>query len=260
MTDNTTLAGGEQPVMPEGEKALETPEAAAPEPEAKEGEAITEAAAEEKADAPVESKDKKQTTREFIKGLQTKVHDKDERIVALEKQIAALEKSRPKEGDYSDPAEFDRANLRHAVKEARADELKAERDATAEEALADKAAIWQAQVSEARENYPDFDAVALRADLPISREMGDIIAESHRGAEMAYYLGKNPDEAKRISQLPPLKAARELGRLEAELTPKPRKISNAPPPVQTVTASGGGKTADLSKLGYDDYRKAMGYD
>lgn len=77
---------------------------------------------------------------------------------------------------------------------------------------------------------PDYFEVAHYA--PITESMAQMVMESDRSAELAYHLGKNPEVAAKIAQLSPMQQARELGRLEAKLSdrPKPPVVSNAPPP------------------------------
>lgn len=257
MTEETTITGGDKPVVSAEIKDLDakTPETVV------EAEKTEDKAEEAATDRPENKSDdetrkaKAEKTRERIQELSRKARDAEERAAAAEKRIAELTASRPKEGDFSDPVEFDRANLRHAVKEARADELKVEREQTAKEAEAVRAEIWQAKVAEAKEALPDFEKFAYSA--PISDEVAAIVADSEKGPEIAYFLGKNPDEAKRISRLSPIAAARELGRLEAELTPKPKKISNAPPPVETVGSARSGSD-NPENFNIDQMRKHLG--
>jgi hypothetical protein len=89
----------------------------------------------------------------------------------------------------------------------------------------------------AREKYTDFDQVAYNPALPITQAMATTIRESDLGPEVAYYLGSNPVEAKRISQLSPLSQAKELGKLEDKLASNPpaKKTSSAPAPIAPVT-------------------------
>lgn len=67
--------------------------------------------------------------------------------------------------------------------------------------------------------------------------MAAVIWESEIGPEIAYHLAKNPDEALRICNLTPLAQAREIGKIEAALAPKPpavKKPSSAPEPITPV--------------------------
>jgi hypothetical protein len=89
-----------------------------------------------------------------------------------------------------------------------------------------------------REKYQDFDAVALNPNLPITKEMAELIAEAENGDDIFYHLGKNPVELERISLLDSRDMARELGRLETRLSiPKPR-TTKAPKPVTPLDESG----------------------
>lgn len=102
--------------------------------------------------------------------------------------------------------------------------------------------------------YPDFDAVvgALPAAV-MNPEMAIAVLECDSAADVAYHLGKNPAEAERISKLPPIRKAIELGKLEAAIAaaakPKP---TGAPPPPNPV----GGKepaTTDPDKLPMEEW-------
>jgi len=83
-------------------------------------------------------------------------------------------------------------------------------------------------------SVPDYEAVAHTA--PISDSVADVIRESEHGPAVAYWLGKNPAEAQRISGLSPRRQAVEIGRIEARLeaaksAPKPNTVSKAPEPL-----------------------------
>jgi len=95
--------------------------------------------------------------------------------------------------------------------------------------------------------HPDYQEVVYARELRINDDMADVIRLSDDGVELAYYLGKNPDEAKRIDRLPAAAAGRELGILEAQLRAERAKasrkktVSDAPPP--PTKKLGGGDSA-----------------
>ena len=102
---------------------------------------------------------------------------------------------------------------------------------------------------EARGKYDDFDQVAYNPNLRITTAMAQTIQASDSGPDVAYYLGTNPKEADRISRLPPLVQAKEIGKIEAKLASDPpvKKISSAPAPIAPVTArSVGSPTYDTT--------------
>jgi hypothetical protein len=89
------------------------------------------------------------------------------------------------------------------------------------------------RVERFKEAAPDYDAVAY--SVPISDTVGRVLAESETGPQVAYWLGKNPAEAQRISGLPPAAQLVAIGRIEARLeaaksAPKPT-VSKAPEPL-----------------------------
>ena len=111
------------------------------------------------------------------------------------------------------------------------------------------------QTEQARQAYSDFDDVVQDPDLPISQAMAEAIMRSTNGADVAYYLGKNPDQAARIASLDPFSAAVEIGRIAATVVrPQPRKTSNAPPPIQPVGARATPVT-DPDKMSTEDWLK-----
>jgi hypothetical protein len=98
---------------------------------------------------------------------------------------------------------------------------------------------------EARNKYDDFEQVAYNPNLPITSDMAQAIQYSDIGPDLAYHLGANPKEAERISRLPPILQAKEIGKLEAKLASNPpvKKTSNAPTPISPITARSTGTPA-----------------
>lgn len=115
----------------------------------------------------------------------------------------------------------------------------------------------------ARDKYADYDEVIGNPELPITSFMADVILVSETGPEIAYFLGKNPKEAARISKLAPIAQVKEIGKLEAKLlADPPKKPSSAPAPIKPVTARSGTNVIDtldpksLEKLGTSKWIEA----
>jgi len=103
---------------------------------------------------------------------------------------------------------------------------------------AEVGAEYSAREEDARGKYDDFEQVAYNPNLRITSAMAETIKTSEVGPDVAYYLGSNPKEADRISRLPPLAQAKEIGRIEAKLISAPpavKKVSGAPAPISPVT-------------------------
>jgi len=98
---------------------------------------------------------------------------------------------------------------------------------------------------DARAKYDDFEQVAYNPNLRITTVMAETIQTSDIGPDVAYYLGSNPKEADRISRMPPILQAKEIGKIEAKLVSSPpvKKTSNAPTPISPVTARSSGAPA-----------------
>lgn len=104
--------------------------------------------------------------------------------------------------------------------------------------------------------YADFADKALNHSVPMTQTMVAEIADSDAGADIAYFLGNNPAEARRIAALPANKVAREIGRIEERLTrtkdapiPQPTK---APDPPRSVRGSNAGQN-DVSRMSMTEY-------
>ena len=156
---------------------------------------------------------------------------------------------RPNRESFDTPDAYDSAlidwSARKAALVAKA-ETKAELDRAAKE-VSDKAANDQMDADNRRtldefagrkakfiEDHPDYEElVDAKEDLPISIPMANVILTDDDGPAIAYYLGQNPDEAARISALPPVRQVSELGRIAQRLNTKPA-VSTKPAPIKPL--------------------------
>lgn len=87
--------------------------------------------------------------------------------------------------------------------------------------------------------YSDWRDVVWTVPPPIfHQELVKAITESPMGADIAYHLGKNLQEAERISKLSPYAMAAEIGKLELKISNPEKKTTKAPPPVNPVGGRG----------------------
>jgi hypothetical protein len=124
---------------------------------------------------------------------------------------------------------------------------------------------WRKRESDFAAKTPDYKDKAYYA--PISDVMADIIKDSDKGPEIAYYLGNNPDESRGIAQMSERQAAVAIGRIEAKLEkpsapePTPKPVSKAPPPPPKIEATDSTPrvsttSPDSDKLSDDEWVKA----
>lgn len=178
--------------------------------------------------------------------------EREARLMALveskEKPKApdATEPVEPRREDFADDATHTRALIKHAAEHAAwsvRSEMKAEQKA--EQEKQEQASIasenrkvqqaYVARVDKFKEAHPDYSEVAESPNVSVSIPMAHAIAHSEHGPEIAYHLGSNPDEAKRISQLPPTVQLMELGLIVAKLKSAPAKpVSAAPSPIKPI--------------------------
>jgi hypothetical protein len=217
----------------------------------------------EKPDEGAKSEEKpeekpKSRARERIEELSARVRERERRIAELE---AALEASRstkaPDPDAFDDPLKYQAELTKHAVREARAEELRREAETVRKSAEEARQEAWALKVQAVKDRFPDFDRVARDPALPVTTTMAEAITESDVGPAVLYHLGQHPDEARRIAALPPVQQAREIGRLEARVSqPPPKKISSAPPPAPVLTGGGApATTPDPENMPMDDFAK-----
>ena len=117
---------------------------------------------------------------------------------------------------------------------------------------------FNSSVETSKGKHPDFeDVISSAQGVPCSQDMLGAIMDSPEGAEVMYFLAKNPAEATRISKLSPMGQIREIGKIESRLavptkTPEPKRITQTGEPVKTV--SGAGVTErDPGKMSMEEY-------
>lgn len=146
-----------------------------------------------------------------------------------QQQTAAVE---PRREAFQDDEQYLTAHIEHVAAQ-KAERLLQERERQREAEQRNEA--FMAKAEAVSERFADFEQVVGNPSLHITDGMAEFIADSDVGAELAYHLGKNPLKASQIAQMSPFKAARELARIEGELTSKPKpKVSNAPEPITPV--------------------------
>lgn len=106
--------------------------------------------------------------------------------------------------------------------------------------LETKVSFYKEKASEAKKIHDDFDEVLQDYEGPQSPELHRALIESDNGAEVAYYLASNPEEAEKMRGMNKDQLNRFIGRVEAKLetgivkeTPAV-KTSKAPPPIKPV--------------------------
>ncbi len=106
----------------------------------------------------------------------------------------------------------------------------------------------------------DYEKIAHHS--PITPHVAGIVMGAEKAPELAYYLGKNPELAVSLSEMHPIDAARELGRIEATKLVKPEPSTKKPPvvvPKIKATDSGATRvrsdTPESDKLSTEEWKR-----
>lgn len=193
---------------------------------------------------------------ERIAELTHKLKEATRRADAAEARQKSSDAPAPKRAEFKDEEEFEAARVKWAVKSARGDEAKDEVTSARAEAEQVKAEKWNASKEDAQTRHADFNQVisAVPSDV-FTPAVANALLESDMAADVAYVLAKDLPRARAFAAMTPLQQGREIGKIEAEIAPKPRKISSAPPPVETLGTKGAGSSPDPSKMSMDEYAK-----
>jgi hypothetical protein len=184
---------------------------------------------------PGEQEDGKSFSQEELDAIVTKRLAREQRKWEREQSRRAVEVAPPAPLPPVDSF-ADAQSYAEALAEQKAQELVARRDAAQQQTAVLEA--YQDREEDARVKYDDFEQVAYNPNLRVTDAMAQTIQASDIGPDVIYYLGTNPKEADRISRLPVLLQAKEIGKLEAKLVSDPpvKRTSTAPAPIAPVNA------------------------
>ena len=175
----------------------------------------------------------------------------EQRAMALERELQRLNSIRVDDLPYEDA---ERLRLQQVLKAERLEDHRSEAMRQAEEVGHATAAMFRAKVAAVADRMPtlmeDFSRV------PISEHAAQLIAESDRAVEIAYYLSKNPGEAIEIDRSPPHVQGARIARIEAKVSAAPlRRASTAPSPIPTIAGSAPSVgSQDPATMSFADYR------
>jgi len=150
-----------------------------------------------------------------------------------------------KDFNYNEQQFLDYSEKRATARAEKAAKEVAQRYQREQEAIA-RRAKYDERVEAFAKTVEDYHDV-VNDSTPVSEGMADAIMDSDEAGALMYYLGQNPDVARKLYYLSPAKAGRELQKLEDRLVAERKKaaekpVSQAPPPAPRLEASGDGST------------------
>lgn len=126
----------------------------------------------------------------------------------------------PSPGQPTPPGMNEEARIQHAVRMAlgmREHEERQAREAQSQAHVQKQYKRLNDEFDRASDKYEDFDDIVREGDAPFTDAVRDALLLVENPAEVAYSLGKNRSELKRISKLHPLDQAREVNKLSFSL-------------------------------------------
>lgn len=201
---------------------------------------------------------KAEETRGRISQLTARAKDAEARANSLERDLTATRQQLWEiHQRMNDPnATYDQVDhdrIRFALAEERHADLQRQAQRAAQEAGERRIDTFETKVSEFAERNPDF--WESFAQIPVPSSVADLIVESDKAPEIAYYLAKNPAVARSVASLPPHLQGREIARIEGRLQAAPvvRKTSSAPPPPRTVGGQAQASAKDPAEMTDAEY-------
>lgn len=181
----------------------------------------------------------------------------NEELKRSREPVVVQDDPRPTRDDFDNPDDFE-SNLaiwggRHAVREFQNNQAETAERSKQQDESAKLQAQWSKGEAEAIEKYPDFKEVVGNESIAISGPMAYAIPRHAQAHDIAYYLGKNPEEAARIALLGPAESAMEIGAIAYQLRQTKPEVSKAPSPVRPVGTSNASGRKSLDSMSMDEY-------
>ncbi len=166
----------------------------------------------------------------------------------------AKSEGKPREDDFENYSDYVEALADWKVEQREQNRLKDQTKVEEE----DRQRKWDEKISAGLAKDPNF---ATKGYIP--QGLVPILSDSDHVVEFAYYFGDRPEEARRLLNMSPVAAAREIGRLEASFKmPKPKTQTSAPGPTVPLKGSGASTThkkpEDMTMAEYKEWRAGGG--
>jgi vacuolar-type H+-ATPase subunit I/STV1 len=192
----------------------------------------------------------------------------EERLRQYESQPAKQEDpigEEPQASQFTDAFEYAKALAEWSAEKAlfERDQQEAQRKIIEQQEALKKR--FAEKIEKAKAELPDFDDLVASSQIVISDEIRDAILESDVGPQILYHLASEDEYAQKLSQMPLVKALREIGKLEGKFEapadePKSKPVvqkSKAPAPISPIKGTGNAEviTTDTDKLTYAQYKE-----
>lgn len=198
--------------------------------------------------------------QERIDKLTADKYNAEREAEALRYRLHQMETREKAPIDYEDYNAVEKARLAEVLDERQMSETHEQMMSAAERANLVRQELFAEKIKAARAEIPDLDeSLQTFAQLRVTPESAEIIAESDKAAQIAHYMGRNPHVADQIASLSPVQQGRAIAQIEARVTLPSKKVSTAPKPVSKVAAQqtpGVKSPAEMTAAEYLEYWKS----
>lgn len=198
-------------------------------------------------------------------GFRERIRRKNERINKLaarvkelesgdivEQEIATIVGPCPSRTEYDDDDTYFKARMQYE----NAKNSLRDQHMQREKKIAEEASRAEEMLARGENKYEDFNEVVaplLDKSFPYNEGVQAALLDSVQGPELVYILGQNLDAARKISSLPPVKAIKEINKLELRLSARKKaRRSQAPPPPQKLQR-GTPSTKNIGKMSQGEF-------
>jgi hypothetical protein len=192
---------------------------------------------------------------------------KGQKPEAAERKSAPEGDKEPNPNDFESYEEFQRASIEYGAKKALGpalDEIKKMLGGSKSESEAEKASkTFEKRAKDFAKDHKDYaEAMKALSGIEVDQSVEQAILLSDHGPALLYELGKNPDLAEEIAELPPILQFKEIVKLEQKIEARKTaapKTTKAPPPPKPVGSKSEGKKSiydpSLSQAEYERLRR-----
>ena len=164
-----------------------------------------------------EARKEAQREREAREALENKIKELEGK--AEPKPVE--ENVKPQPSQFNDAFEYAEALAEWSAEQAILNREKAEVERKEQEDRQKLADSWKKREAAIKADLPDYDEmIASAADVTVNDIVRDAIIESDVGPRILYHLAENPELVETLNSSSPIKALREIGKLEAKFEAK----------------------------------------
>lgn len=182
-----------------------------------------------------------------------------------QKPAATAEQSdEPRPDQFTKYEDYVRALARHDAAQAAKSVLDGhQKQATVadqQKAQIERAKTFEREAKAQGKGIEGFDEAleTVRSDeFPMTEAIAEYLLDADHKAALVKYLADNEDEAFKLSRLGPIAAVKELAKVEARLSARPKpKTSSAPPPPATVSG-GAAAPQTIERMDYNGIKELV---